>query len=427
MNKYLSFLICGILIFIFGYNLFQHALNIPSFDDYEATINFIRKFYFQGGSFPQKLSFLFGLHNDHCILISRASAALYYNMFKEVNFAHLVIYQNLFFVAFFVLLLVIMRQQNLLSSYTVLIVTIFLFNLSLWQVIFNYWGGIQTYTVFFFSFLSLFLLNKSEKPQDKFFIFAVFSILFAVSSFGNGVLALFLGAFLLWARKKYRVLAIWSVISAGLLVFILFWRLQSHLPAQEPFNLNWMLRLLFTFSGSFVFVNPSGDSMHYANIILCMVMGAGVLTFWVGLIFKGYHLKNPLLYTLFSLPMLTGILIAGSRFTTKAAGGVAPRYMFFTATIPILIILILIDLKIVNKRSLKLLTVFSLIIWSVSFYNNRIALETSNNELISILKKGEKDDTTRLIYYLDSPYYSQTMHWAIEENVIHIPDKIRDK
>ena len=188
-----------------------------------------------------------------------------------------------------------------------------------------------------------------------------------------------------------------------------------------------MLRLLFTFSGSFVFVNPSGDSMHYANIILCMVVGAGVQTFWIGLIFKGYHIKNPLLYALFSLPMLTGILIAGSRFTTKAAGGVAPRYMFFTATIPILIILILIDLKIINKRSLKLLTVFSLIIWSASFYNNRIALETSNNELISILKKWEKDDTTRLIYYLDSPYYSQTMHWAIEENVIHISDEIRDK
>jgi hypothetical protein len=427
MNKYLSFLICGILIFTFGYNLFQHALNIPSFDDYEATINFIRKFYFQTGSFPQKLSLLFSFHNDHCILISRASAALYYNLFKEVNFAHLIIYQNLFFVAFYVLLLVIMRQENLLSSYTVLIVTIFLFNLSLWQVIFNYWGGIQTYTVFFFSFLSLFLLNKTEKPQDKFFILAVVSILFAVSSFGNGVLALFLGTFLLSARKKRAALIVWSIISAGLLFFILFWRLKSHVPVQEIFNLNWMLRLLFTFSGSFIFVNPSQDFMHYANIILCMVVGAGVLAFWLGLIFKGYHLKNPLLYALLSLPILTGLLIAVSRFTTKAAGGVAPRYMFFTATIPILIILILIDLKIVSQKSLKFLTVFSFVIWSASFYNNRMALETYNKEMIAIIKKWEKDDQTRLIYYHEPSYYSRMMHWAIKEKVIHIPDEIQEK
>jgi hypothetical protein len=423
MNKYLSLLICGTLIFIFGYNLFQHSLNIPSFDDYEATINFIRKFYFQGSSFPQKLSLLFSFHNDHCILISRASAAMYYNMFKEVNFAHLVIYQNIFFVAFFVLLLVIMRQQNLLSSYTALIVTIFLFNLSLWQVIFNYWGGIQTYTVFFFSFLSLFLLNKSEKPQDKFFIFAVVSILFAVSSFGNGVLALFLGAFLLWVRKKHAAFIVWSIISAGLMFFILFWRLKSHVPMQETFNLNWMLRLLFTFSGSFVYVNPSAASLQYANIIFCMIVGACVLGFCVWLLVKGYPLKNPLLFSLLSLPVLTGILIAISRFTTKAAGGIAPRYMFFTATIPILIILILIDLKIINKKSLKFLTVFSLMVWCASFYNNRIALETYNNELISVLKKWEKDDKTRLIYYHESSYYSQVMHWAIEKKVVHVPEE----
>jgi len=427
MNKYLAFLVCGILIFIFGYNLFQHAINIPTFDDYDATLSFIRKFYFQSSSVSQKLKLLFSFHNDHCILISRGSAAVYYNLFKEVNFAHLVIFQHLFFLAFFTLLLVIMRQQNLLSSYTVLIVTIFLFNLSLWQVIFNYWGGIQTYTVFFFSFLSLFLLSKSEKPQDKYFILAVVSVLFAVSSFGNGVLALFMGAFLLWARKKYSALVIWSIISAGLLVFILFWRLQAHGPMQEKFNFDWMMRLLLTFSGSFVFVNPFSASLRYANIILCMIAGAGVLGFCFWLLIKGYPLKNPLLFSLLSLPVLTGILIAVSRFSTKAAGGIAPRYMFFTATIPILIILILIDLKIVNKRSLKFLTVFSLIIWTASFYNNRMALETYNNELISVLKKWEKDDKTRLIYYHDSPYYSGMMHWAIKEKVVHIPDEIHEK
>lgn len=427
MNRYLAILLGVLMILIFGYNLFYYALNIPSFDDYDATLKFIRAFYFEEGSFLQKLKLLFSFHNDHCILISRVAAAGYYSLFEEVNFARLVVFQNLFFLGFFAIVLTIMRSQKLLSPFSVVLVIIFLFNLSLWQVTFNYWGGIQTYTVFFFSFLSLFLLSKSDKPQDIFFIFAVMAVIFAVFSFGNGVLSLFLGGFLLWVRKKYIALAVWSFISFGLVAFIFMARMKTYSAPIEPFNLNWMARLLFTFLGSSLFVNPLADSLRYANILLCMTAGAGVLAFWIWLFFKGYPLKNPLLYALFSLPVLTGILIAISRFTTKAAGGISPRYMFFTATIPILIILILIDLKILGKQSLPYITFCGLVIWLSSFYFNRIALETYNTELVSVIRKWQHDDNTRLIYYQDSKTQSEVLHWALERNIVQLSDAVQEK
>jgi hypothetical protein len=426
MNRYLAISLSILLILVFGYNLIRHSLNIPTFDDYDATLGFIKNFYFDKASLLQKLKLLFTFHNDHCIVISRASAVMYYNFFKELNFAHLVIYQNLFLMAFFIVVLAIMRQQNLLSAYTVLFATIFLFNLSLWQVMLNYWGGIQTYTVFLFSFLSLFLLNKSQKPKDISFILAVFCVLLALFSFGNGVLVLFLGSFLLWVQKKYAAWCVWSIVSAGLLGFVLFWRIQSHVPASETFRFDWMGRLLLTFSGSFLFVNPSGDFMRYVNIIFCMVVGAAVLLFWIWLVFKKYPFKNPLLYTLFSLPLLTGILIAVTRFSTKAAGGIAPRYMFFTATIPILLVLILLDLGILNKRSVKYLVVAAMVVWGVSFYYNGIALKTYQTELISVIRKWEKDDKTPLVYYHEPQHYSRILHWAIREKVVSVSGLTED-
>jgi len=423
MSKYIFLLLSVLIIFIFCLTLVQNAQNIPSFDDYDATLSFIRNFYFEKRPLLQRTKLLFSFHNEHCIMISRTSAAIYYYIFQEINFTHLVLYQNLFLFGFFAVLLAIMRQQNLLSFPVVLFATFFLFSLSFWQVSFYYWAGIQHYAVFFFSFLCLFLLNKTERPGSGSFLLAVLCVLLAVCSFGNGLLTLFLGAFLLLVQKKYRTLIAWSTISAVILIVIFLSRNPTQIADSEKFNFEWMGRLLFTFLGSYLFVNPSVNTLYTTNILLCFAFGVAVFVFWLWLFFKGYAFKNPLLYVLFSMPVLTGIIISISRFSTKAAGGIAPRYMFFTAVIPVMLSLILLDLKILNKKSQQILLIIGSMIWMSSFYNNSAALKFSNKELVTAINVWQKDKSKPLINQGNLWDYSDRLRWAIQNDVINIQEK----
>lgn len=419
MPKYLSIGLSVVIFLVFGYTLFQNALNAPSFDDYDTTVNFIRRFYFQYLDPKIRFEILLSRQNEHRILVSKTLAAIYYYLYKEVNFAHLVWLQNIFLFGFFGLMLMIMQNRKLLSADTVLLAAIFLFGLAFWQVTFYYWGGIQHYSVFFFSFLLLFSLEKAQRIVSSSFFIALFAGLFAVLSFGNGFVALLLGCFLVFAKRKKSLLIAWSGVTALLTFFALFPRPVTVDDIQNAFNFEWMARLLFTFLGSFLYLNP-GTGQHF-NIILCMLAGVLVLGTWLWLLWNGYAFRRPLLYCLLSMPVLTGIIIAVSRFESKAAGGIAPRYMFFTASIPVLLVLILLDLQILKKKHLGWLTALGVVLWGVVFYNNRQALIRNNQEVVTTLQRWEKDPGTPLIYYKDSREYSEILSWAVANGVVKIP------
>ncbi|WAC11073.1 hypothetical protein [Dyadobacter pollutisoli] len=421
MGKYLSISLSIAIFLIFGFTLLHNALNAPSFDDYDTTLNFIRRFYYENFGFGIRRDILLSRHNEHRILFSKSTAALYYYLFHEINFTNLVVFQNVFLVGFFALIMATMKEKGLLSAETLLWAAVFLSSLAFWQVTFYYWGGIQHYTVFFFSFLSLFLLNKASRLNEATFLIALLAVIIAVLSFGNGFITLFLGAFLLFAQKKWSLLIVWGSIALGLLL-ITFLPLPPsvHTASGVAFNAQWMARLLLTFLGSFFYVNPS--SGQHINIILCMCIGLFVLLCWIWLFLKGYAFRNPLLYCMLSMPILTGIIISISRFESKAAGGIAPRYMFFSATIPVLLVLIFMEIKILKKEHLKYMGFLGVLLWGIVFFNNYKALVKSNEQIVTTLNNWEKDHTTPLIYYQEAEEFSEILNWAVTAHVISIPD-----
>jgi len=419
MSKYISISLSIAILSVFLYTLFTHALNLPSFDDYDATLSYIKSFYFDNLSFREKMQSLFARHNEHRILFSRVVAATYFGLFHEINFAHLVIFQNVFLFTFFGIILFLFKEEQQLNPTVLLLITAFLFSFSIWQVSSYYWAGIQHFVVFLFSFSSLILLNKASNPLRVEFIFAALFAILGVLSFGNGFLVLLLGIFLLFAQKKYPLLVVWIIFSSVLLFVTFFVDKSGPAEAHGPFNPEWMMRLLLTFMGSFLYINPF--SGQYFNIILCMLAGFAVLSYWLWLFFTGYAFKKPLLFALFSLPILTGIIISISRFETRAAGGIAPRYMFFTATIPILLLLILLDRKTLKREILSFLVTPVLLIWCVMFYNNSDALKSNNQDIEATVEKWKTDNSTRLVYYQEPESYSKILHWAINHKVVNYP------
>ncbi|KQS32600.1 hypothetical protein [Dyadobacter sp. Leaf189] len=423
MSKYLSISLSAVIFLIFLFTLFGNAINVPSFDDYDTTLNFIRRFFFDTGSFSVRKDILLSRHNEHRILFSKSCAAIYYSLFDQLSFRNLVLIQNIFLLGFFALLLRIISYSRLLSPEIVLISSIFLFSLAFWQVTFYYWGGIQHYTVFFFSFLSLYTASKADKLVSGYFFLSLIAATLAVLSFGNGFIALFLGGFILLIQRKWAMLGVWAVL-ALIMLGVTFLHLPTvNAASKVPFNIEWMARLLFTFLGSFVYLNPGSGQV--GNIVVCMGVGFIVMLTWLWLFLKGYAFKNPLLYSMLSLPILTGIIVAISRFDAKAGGGIAPRYMFFTATIPIMLVLIFLDLKIIKPAFLKYIAGFGLVLWGFVYFNNLRELKKTNNEVVTTIWQWQQDHSTPLVYYRDAAAYSEIMSWAVDNKVISIPEKSR--
>ena len=420
MPKYLPIGLSIAIFLVFCVTLFTNTLNIPSFDDYDTTLGFIKRIFFDDYTAKGKFEILFGRHNEHRIVFSRLTAAAYFSIFHRVDFANLVFFQNLLLICFFILMLRIMDQNQLLSGESILFVSVFLFSLGFWQVTFFYWGGIQHYTVFFFCFLSLFLLDKSQSLKSVSFFLAILAVIIAVFSFGNGFLGLLLGAFLLFVQKKWPQLIVWSIITVVLLWVTFAVGLQALAKQDIQFNFDWAKSLLLAFLGSFVYINPASN--HYINIYFCMIVGTTVLLVWIWLFFKGYAFQNPLLYCLLSMPLLTGIIISISRFESRAAGGIAPRYMFFTATIPVILMLIFLDLKILRRRHLRILAYAGVLLWGMVFFNNRKALQEMNRDLAHRVIAWQEDPETRLIHYHEAKPYSEAMQWAVDHHVIKMED-----
>jgi hypothetical protein len=420
MPKYLPIGLSIAIFLLFGFTLFTNTLNIPTLDDYDTTVGFIKRIFFDDYTAKGKFELLFGRHNEHRIIFSKIVAAAYFSIFQRIDFANLILLQNLLLLCFFVLMLFIMKRNKLLYAENVLFASVFLFSLAFWQVSFYYWGGIQHYTVFFFCFLSLFLLDKSQNIKSKNFFLALLTVLIAVFSFGNGFLCLLLGAFMLFVQRKWPLFAVWSTIAIILLWITFFIGPQVVGLQHIPFNISWMLRLLFTFLGSFLFINPPTN--QFANIYFCAAVGVVVMIMWIWLFFKGYAYQNPLLYCLLSMPILTGVIISISRFETTYGGGIAPRYMFFTATIPVILMLIFLDLKILRLRHLRVLAFAGVLLWGMVFYNNRMALQDMNRNLAARVLSWQKDPETRLISFHEAEPYSGMLRWAVDNKVVNIPD-----
>lgn len=413
MDKYYFAAIAIILSFLFV--VFFISPGIPSFDDYYATLHLIKLYYFESQGFFDRASVLLLRHNEHRILLSRLTAVVYYDLFKELNFYHLILFQNLFLIGFVSLIVYLYKKEKQFDSITFLFMTVFLFSTSFWQVTQFYWGGIQHYTVFFFSFFSLIVLHQTERVLSWRFLAASLLAILAVLSFGNGFLALLMGLVLLFSQKKFSILWPWIVLTIGLLVYCFLVEKPGSM-VKPSFNIIWMAKLLFTFLGSFLYVNS--PTFHYINIIFCMLVGIGVLGFWLWLSATGYMFRKPLLYVLFSLPVITGIIISISRFETKAAGGIAPRYMFFTASIPVIILLISLDLKLLNKNQLKKGLPFLLLMWVIMFYNNYRCSLDMKVELTGTMEAWKKDKKLPLVYYDHSNSQSDILNWAICNQIL---------
>ena len=95
------------VVAFFCYLHFTYLVDLPSYDDYDTTLNFL----LENPNFT--FSSLINPHNDHIIFFTRAIAVTYFKLFHVLSFKNLVLIQNLFLFGNFILILWITKIESI--------------------------------------------------------------------------------------------------------------------------------------------------------------------------------------------------------------------------------------------------------------------------------------------------------------------------
>ena len=386
---------CGIYIFSIG----ENTINIPSWDDYGAILRFMDAYL--DADVLEKLKLLFSFHNEHRIAFVRFSSILSYYLTGEVDFQYLAIWGNLGLIGIcFIIYKSIADINNRLWFF--MPVPYLLFQLQYWELSLWSMASLQTITVLFLSFSSLFLLT--QKGKRTFFMAAVLAILSTFCS-GNGMFV-FLAGFpiLVWSNSPNKKLVyLWSIIAVfSILTYFNFGAKTGFLPKPFIFLFEHPLHVLqyfFLFLGSGLVDLFGKDGIYLADKVGLMFC---LFTVYLFLFQKGSFKRNILLNSLLIFILLTALSVAmkrGSQFEVEQA--LSSRYKIHSLLFIALQILIILDIlkEKIRGHHLVGLVVLSLIFYWVTYNINFPKMVGVKNRLtkgaISYHLKGSK---TQLFY-----------------------------
>jgi hypothetical protein len=169
--------------FIYLYNVWTYAVNIPSNDDYYAILDFLCRYKNTQGA--DKFFLLFSLHNEHRILSSRIVYVLYYCIFGHINFRHIIFIDNFqLLLAFCVLLVFIKRCLRRYWFIASFVSGLCFFDLSNWENADFAMAGLQNYGIILWFMLSLLFYSM---PGRKYLIAGLLFQIVCIYSSGNGI------------------------------------------------------------------------------------------------------------------------------------------------------------------------------------------------------------------------------------------------
>lgn len=418
-RNFLLPLISIIPIGVFLYILSNNVLNLPINDDYDSTLLFLKQILFDDWKEQNFFSLLLKQHNEHRILFSRITALAFYSFEQKINFTHLIYFQNIFLIFSFFGLIKLTDPAKIDRSWIILVGAFSLFSIAIWQSAFFYYGGIQHFTSFFFGMLALFFLNKTKNIILNQFLAVLFAFISSFS-FGNGIVVMPMGILLILLNNQPRKLYVWSFASL-LFAFLYIYDLNFGQHVKPDFELFSFFKFFFTFLGASAYCYGTNATINTINIILCMLIGLIVFITWIYLFFGGIAKKQSLLYVMLSLCIVTGLLLAMSRYEYKAAGGIISRYNFFSKCL-IVLFLANIQQAFQLSKKIKLATLLVVVgVWVFSLINILPQIAQSQLETISLLSKWKSGAGHFLVAEYQHPRFGQTLTWADEHNIFSIP------
>lgn len=419
-KTFMQLIVSASIILLFYFLHFVYLVDLPSYDDYDTTLNFL----LENPEFT--FSSLIHPHNDHLIFFTRAIAVTYFNLFHVLSFKNLVLIQNIFLFGNFILILWITKIESIRFQTILILITIYLFNLSFWSSSFYFSGGSQHFVSTFFTILTLICLHQTNQIKSYFFLLSIIFATLSVISFGNGIIVIPLTYFLLFDKERKNILILWFVFCTGLgFLFLL-----NHNSEKSIISLNMvaLVKFYFTFLGSFLYVEPNTLIWKKVNIYGCFGVGVFVFAQWLYLIYCGYAFKKKLLFSLFSMPIFTGVLLALGRCDGTFQAGLTARYMYFSTLIPVALILILVNRTILSKWAINVLIGLVMLSYCLTARMGYTEFTKANQDIVERYDAWLNNKNIGLVFFQPTELrFGKTLEESIKKGIIDPPKSIKIK
>ncbi len=402
--------------------VFHFSVNIPLLDDYDTVLAYLNT--------PGSLRYqaLFEQHNEHRVVWTRLVAEVFYDLFGQIDFRHLIYFGNLAFLLLCALLLKLFNSQK---NPVILFVPIpyLLFQPQAWENMTWATGALQNYFVLFFALLAFYFWNRAT--WLGYFLASSFAVM-AVFTSANGLLVLFIlffgearsfiaekitnAAFVKspMTAKHSRLLVILMVL---LFITCLAYFKNYHGVEQHPSVLGALLQPVQLIQYVLLLL---GSCMGFTKS-LAFLTGFVEIIIFIYITYSGYYQKNPIIYYFLLFIFLTVLVIALGRTGFGIEQAFAPRYKVLSSLSLVLIYWALMERcpEIASIKSVMLFLVFFAMAFNIVSTLIYVANLAKCQELLKGITVWEK--TGAGLYYPNQQVASLTLKHSIKKGVYKIP------
>jgi len=333
LNGYLNqnrfnFISCGLVFIHYFFHLSAIAVNYPIFDDQGVILDFLVRVK-KATSIKETVGLMFMPYNESIMVIPKLFAFVWFKIFGEMNFRHLVLFNGLLLV---ILHLIIFLRYVKKWAPGFFIVTVFIFQFQFYDDAFWAISGLCYYGAFLFATGSISLLLKKERRKN---LLAVALALLATFTFGNGWVLFQLAFLFLIVEKKIGLLLPWvlAFIAAAVVFYSLKHRFHTvSTAAWNPID-NFLFLLIFL-----------GSSIQFFYLPFIPALGGVfVLSTFVFILFKRRHHVATFPFLVLAFIVFSAITAAPMRSGLEPYGhyGMQVRYGIFSIVAFMLCILFL--------------------------------------------------------------------------------------
>ena len=388
--KYLPSLVITALVTLFYLVCIHFSYNFFYQDDYHL-LRFVTVIEDRSVSFQEKLSTLWGQHNEHRIIFPRLITLLDYYVQGHIDWAVLNVISALYYFGIFYFFFKILQKAGL-NNWYVLPIALLIFQPAAYE---NYYWTISILQQVGNLFWAMFLFYSLVYYNPSKFWISLLLIFILTFTHGNGLFAFGVGGILLFLQKRYKELGIWIgfMIFVSIIYFYGYYTAQNSNIAGSLSNLKRLIGCFGGFWGVFLkdILNTTNRAILAGLGIFIVLFIINIMTF-LSFLFPKINIKTTIffpqkslfLFACFLYLSITAGLVALSRSWSSMDAAFQNRYLHNSVIAFILLYTTILLFKSVylKKIILSLGLIFSIIYYVFSWYSNYefLVIQQQNQE-----------------------------------------------
>ncbi|MGA8089410.1 MAG: hypothetical protein WCA10_19210 [Terracidiphilus sp.] len=330
-------------VFLFYFNLFRTALDLPILDDYEAILGFMNRWATSPSITDRLIWFLTSQHVEVKLFLLHAIVLVQYAVLGHVNFRFLSLFSEglLLGLAYLLWKMFVPKSPDTLLRLTLFLpVTFLLFQLQYSLELSVVTQGMAHIAGLLFSLAALYELNRDNRRS---FVAALAFLLLAVASFGNGFMVVPIGMLILARKRRYKELGLFLAISLAC-VAIYAYRFDFHVPEGGVVSVpqfNWLTIPKDCLYVVYFLGSAGGLNSHFPPGGL--ILGILLVATFVWMLATGQMSKNFLPFDCAMFLLLSAATAASRRAAFGVTQSLDPRYSLYSITFVILLWILLVE------------------------------------------------------------------------------------